>query len=288
VAQQAQLEYTGPDRNPRPAHFKPPKNSCDVHAHLYGPKAQFPYPKPLPRDEPPDAGYDEYMKMHEVLGIDRGVLTQSSRYGTDNSALLDALKRAKGALRGIVAAHVEDITDKFIAEHEPLGVRGIRIHKDEYRDIEEVSRRIAGAQWRVELVPTSIEEMVALRPVFERMKCGILIDQMGLPDASKGVEHPAFQGILSLVRDGLIWIKLSHPYHVTRQGPPYADVLPFAQALVDANKDRCLWGTDWPHPQRKWPTPNDGMLLDLLADWVPDEKIRNQILVDNPAKLNRF
>ncbi len=85
-----------------------------------------------------------------------------------------------------------------------------------------------------------------------------------------------------------MWIKLSHAYHVTDAGPPYADALPFAQALVQANKDRCLWGTDWPHPQKKYETPNDGLLLDLLADWVPDEKVRNQILVDNPAKLNRW
>src|SRR4051812_15081578 len=127
----AELEYKGPDRNTKPARFKPPANACDCHAHIYGPKAKFPYPRPLPRDEPPDAGFEDYMKMHEVLGIDRGVLTQPSRYQTDNAALLDALDRAP-VLCGIVAMHAEDITDKVIADLEPRGVRGIRIHKEEF------------------------------------------------------------------------------------------------------------------------------------------------------------
>ncbi len=284
---EGKYEYKGPDFNPRPARFKPPANAADVHAHLYGPKATYPYPRPLPRDEPPDATLEDYQKMHRVLGVDRGVITQTSRYGTDNAALLDALDRDK-KLCGIVAIHTHDITEKIVADLEPRGVRGIRIHKAELDELPEVSDRIHEAGWRIEIVPPATEDIVRLRPVFEKLRCGILVDQMGMPNGNKGVDDPRFQAILSMVRDGLIWIKLSHPYHVTSEGPPYADVLPLAQALVEANADRCLWGTDWPHPQRKWPMPNDGELLDLLADWVPDEATRNKILVDNPQKLNHF
>src|ERR1700722_17327870 len=111
--------YVGPDPNPRPARFRPPKNSCDCHAHIFGPKARFPYPRPLPMDEPPDAGFEAYMRMHEVLGIDRGVLTNSGRYGHDNSALLDALDRGNGSLRGVVSLPTREITDKVVAELEP-------------------------------------------------------------------------------------------------------------------------------------------------------------------------
>ena len=34
--------------------------------------------------------------------------------------------------------------------------------------------------------------------------------------------------------------------------------------------------------------PNDGDLVDLLALHVPDESVRNRILVDNPARLYGF
>ena len=110
---------------------------------------------------------------------------------------------------------------------------------------------------------------------------------MGTPDPTQSLQQHSFQQIVAMVREGVLWIKLSHAYLVSKAGPPYADVLPFAQALVAANPARCLWGTDWPH-NTKWETPNDGFLLDLLADWVPDEETRNRILVDNPNVLNRF
>jgi predicted TIM-barrel fold metal-dependent hydrolase len=232
------------------------------------------------------------MRMHEVLGIERGVLTQSSQYKEDNRAVLDALARGAPHLRAIVFFHAEHINDKLLADLDPKGAVGIRIHHEEFGELEAISERIADAGWRVEIVPPSIEVLVELRPTFERMRCGIMVDQMGLPDASKGVEHPTFQAVLSMVRDGLIWVKLSHPYHGSRQGPPYDDILPFAQALVDANAAQCVWGTNWPHGQKRWrkdwERPQDGKLLDLLVKWVPDEATRNRILVDNPAKLNRF
>jgi 2-pyrone-4,6-dicarboxylate lactonase len=34
--------------------------------------------------------------------------------------------------------------------------------------------------------------------------------------------------------------------------------------------------------------PNDGDLVDLLAEWMPDEVTRHRILVDNPCTLYGF
>src|ERR1700722_6727752 len=134
MAEENEASYTGPDPNPRPAKFRPPKNSCDSHSHLYGPVAKFPYPDGI--TPPPDAGFEGYMRMHEVLGIDRGVLTQSSQYKTDNRAVLDALERGAPNLRAIVALHPEDITDKVLADLDAKGARGIRMHHEELRDLE--------------------------------------------------------------------------------------------------------------------------------------------------------
>ena len=49
-----------------------------------------------------------------------------------------------------------------------------------------------------------------------------------------------------------------------------------------------VWGSDWPHPTERDNKPNDAVLFDLIADWAPDEALRKQLLVDNPAALYGF
>ena len=110
----------------------------------------------------------------------------------------------------------------------------------------------------------------------------------GLPGLT-GLTTPGFQTLLGLVEDGQCWVKLSGAYRITSQPrPPFSDVAPFAQSLVRANPDQIIWGTDWPHPHIPTAMPNDGSLLDLLAQWVPDESTRTKILVENPERLYGF
>ncbi|MGF1525326.1 MAG: amidohydrolase family protein, partial [Candidatus Competibacterales bacterium] len=112
---------------------------------------------------------------------------------------------------------------------------------------------------------------------------------MGHMPPGLGVQHPSFQALLRLVARGNTWVKLSGAYRLTAQRhPPYDDVAPLAQALVATNPERLVWASDWPHPAVTIPMPNDGALLDMLADWVPDPGQQRQILVDNPAKLYGF
>jgi 2-pyrone-4,6-dicarboxylate lactonase len=52
---------------------------------------------------------------------------------------------------------------------------------------------------------------------------------------------------------------------------------------VSARPDRLIWGSDWPHlPDGQRDT---GELLNLLADWAPDEADRHRILVESPGRL---
>jgi predicted TIM-barrel fold metal-dependent hydrolase len=84
-----------------------------------------------------------------------------------------------------------------------------------------------------------------------------------------------------------IWVKLSGPYHISRQPPLAPDIPAFAQKMVEVAPDRLLWGTDWPHPTAAW-IPDDGDLVDMLSSWVPDERVRNRILIANPTRLYDF
>lgn len=271
-----------------PAKFRPPPKAAECHAHVFGPFSKWPTGRPT--SEQP---YEAYVRMHEILGIERGVLTQPSHYGVDNSCMLDAMARSNGNVKGIIATELETLTDKEILRLDALGVRGIRIGRRapvglKLDDLEAAAERLKGSGWHFEIPPPAGFNLADLRKRIEKLPIPVLFEMLGSPDVKKGLEQPSFQALLGMMRDNLVWVKLSHPYQLAPY--PYKETIPFAQALVDANPRRCVFGTDWPHPgpQHEPPVPDDGYLLDLLAEWVPDRATRDRILVDNPAEIHRF
>ena len=280
---------------PRPSKFKPPSGACNTHAHVFGPYSKYPLRGSRKTAEGP---LPMYQRMLDVLHFDRGGLTQPSHYGTENSCMLDALAatKSKGHIKGIVVMRPESLTDAEISRLDALGVRGVRFRDEpidngpSYDDLEAVGERIKGTGWHFEFTPTKgLEALVALRPRLEKLPAIAVFEQMGgSPNVELGVEHKTFQALLGMVRDGLVWVKLSHPYHLTDY--PYAKALPFAQALVAANVKRCIFATDWTHPraQEHGAVPDDGFLVDLFPEWVPNPAHQKTILVDNPAELYRF
>ena len=92
--------------------------------------------------------------------------------------------------------------------------------------------------------------------------------------------------LLRLVGEGHVYVKLSAPYRLSDRFPDYPDARPFHEALLRANPQPLMWGTDWPHPSIPGEImPDDVHLLDLLCQWTPDEQVRRCILVDTPARL---
>jgi D-galactarolactone isomerase len=118
----------------------------------------------------------------------------------------------------------------------------------------------------------------------------IVFDHLAHIPQPDGVKHPLFVKVTTLMDKGRTWMKLSGAYADTKVGPPsYADSSAVARAYAKAFPERCVWGSDWPHPtEQQKQLPDDALLFDLLADWVPDEKTRNRILVDNPTTLYDF
>jgi predicted TIM-barrel fold metal-dependent hydrolase len=156
--------------------------------------------------------------------------------------------------------------------------------------LEPVAKRIAPMGWHVQF-NMSAEMMLAVKDVLNRLPCQIVFDHLAHIPQPAAAGHPAFAVVADLLQKGKAWVKLSGAYQDTKVGPPtYADTIPLAQAYVKAAPERLVWGSDWPHPseQSKPALPDDAVLFDLLAQWVPDETVRNRILVDNPAKLYGF
>ena len=282
-----------PMRDPHPpTRFDPPAGACDAHCHVFGPARRFPF-APDRAYTPPDSGFEELVALHDRMGLTRAVLVQASCHGTDNSALLDALRRARGRLAGV--AMIDETTDdEQLAEMHEVGVRGIRFNF--VRHLEErvgaarvlaLAERVSSLGWHVEL-HFDAEQIPGHRELFDRLDAPFIIDHMGRVKASGGLDQEPFRFLRELLAgEERAWVKVSGAERLTVSGPPYEDVAPLARALIDVAPDRILWGTDWPHPNVPQ-MPDDGDLVDLLADFAPDQGTRNRILVDNPQRLYDF
>ena len=286
----------GPDPNPRKPKLKLPPRACDSHAHIMGPKTRYAY-SPARIYTPPDCLLPDYLKMLATLGVERAVLVQPSVYGTDNTVMLEAMKAAGDRFRG-VAVVAENISDTELKKLDAAGVRGVRVNIVDVKDrkpgtlpmdmLKKLALLVAPLGWHMEFLMHA-DEFPDLDRAFAGFPVDIVLGHLGYMKTDKGLANAGFQALLNLMKAGRAWVKLTGPSRITTSGGlPYADVVPYARALVDANPERVIWGTDWPHVIIKTPMPNDGDLADLLSDWIPDARQREQVLVRNPEKLYGF
>jgi predicted TIM-barrel fold metal-dependent hydrolase len=286
-----------PPREPTRPLVAPPPNACDTHCHVFGPAARFPYAGDRSYT-PPDAPLAKYLAMLGTLGFDRGALVQGSAHGRDNSAMLDALEREPKRLRGVAVADAGTPPAELRRWH-ALGVRGLRFNHF-FRDGQlhyrggvplDAARALAPAMkelgWHLQLW-IDVKDLPDTIPILKEIGLPVVIDHMGRTDARAGTAAPGFQSLVRLLGDGGCWVKLSGAHRVSQAAPDYPDAKPLHEALVAANPDQCVWGSDWPHPRMESEMPNAGHLLDLFNEWTPDDAIRRRILVANPAKLYDF
>lgn len=270
----------------------PPQGACDCHSHIFGPVDRFPY-SPDRKYTPPDASIEAYAQMLATLGLTRAVIVQPSIYGVDNRATLDAIKTLGRNFRGVAVIDPDTITRAELEEMQQIGIRGVRVNQAydtvlDMNHLHKVVEKIQPLGWHLQIF-ANINKIPDFAEVLGDLPVEIVIDHMGFVKASEDILAPRFQEFLTLLEQGKCWVKLSGAYRLTAKNEiPYSDVTPLAKALVAANPERCVWGTDWPHPHMDISVPNDGDLLDLLSLWVPDEQQRAKILVDNPARLYGF
>ncbi|SDF61142.1 amidohydrolase family protein [Sporomusa acidovorans] len=269
------------------------ENACDCHHHIYDP-VRFPYVPEDTRNQPP-ATVDVYRMLQKRLGTTRNVIIQPSAYGTDNSCLLDALKQMGHNSRG-VAVIDKNISDSELQKMHKSGVRGIRFNistgaTNDGELILSLAERVNQLGWHVSFW-MSADDTVKMADLLQKLPTPIVFDHRGHIPQPAGISHPAFKVICNLIDKGKTWIKLSGLYQDSKVGEPtYSDTVKVGQAYVQYAPERMVWGSDWPHPSEfsaRKPMPNDASIMDLLAEQVPDERIRKMILVDNPEALFGF
>jgi 2-pyrone-4,6-dicarboxylate lactonase len=276
--------------NPAKPTFKVPAGAVDAHCHVFGPADAFPY-APERKYTPCNASKEKLFELRDYLGFTRNVIVQASCHGRNNDALVDALKAAGELARG-VAVISPDISDNELKAMDEAGVRAVRFNfvkrlvdatpKEVFLGIAE---RIAKLGWHI-VVYFEAPDLEELKPFLQQLPTTVVIDHMGRPDVTKGVDHPDFQSFVSLLEENHnMWTKVSCPERLTVTGPPYEDVIPFARHLVQNFPDRVLWGTDWPHPNMKSHVPDEGVLVDVLPKIAPTADLQHALLVDNPMRL---
>lgn len=281
----------GPVASPSPPNWTLPPGAWDTHFHVLGPQSKFPY-SPGRKYTPPDASLDDCLRMHDALGISRGLVVHANTHGFDNAVDLDAVERSGGRYLAVVRLDASATRTECERLHEK-GARGVRFAFNpqhggslNHAVFDHVLDCIHGLGWFVEL-HFEADALPGLKDWLARIPAPVVIDHLGRIDPSLGMAQTPFGVLLELARRDNIWVKCSGADRITRVGPPYADVRPFAHRLLEIAADRVLWGSDWPHTgvfdaERM---PDDGRLLDALFDFAPDEAVRHGILVSNPCRL---
>jgi D-galactarolactone isomerase len=274
----------------QPPRLAAPANACDCHMHIYD-AARFLPLRPAARVQT-QASVAQYRLLQRRLGTSRTVIVTPAVYETDNRVTLDAIAQLGGA-RGVAVVH-PTVTDAELKRLAEGGIRGIRFTQFDPATavttldmIEPLARRAADLGWHVQ-IHMRADQIAAVESLWERLPSTMVFDHLGRLPQPVGLDHPAFTIVRRLIDRGRTWVKLSGAYLDTKAGPPaYADATAVARAFVAAAPERMVWGSDWPHPTETQ-KPDDAVLFDLLAAWVPDAATRHRVLVSNPETLYGF
>jgi 2-pyrone-4,6-dicarboxylate lactonase len=269
-----------------------PPGACDAHFHVFGPRERFPFAAERSYTPAGDAPKETLFALHAHLGIERGVVVQSAAHGFDNSAAADLIAHGKGNYAGVALVRT-DIPDSELEKLDRQGFCGARFHYMDHlgaaapiHDVLGLAKRLAALRWHLQ-IHVDAKRLEELAPALKRSPVPVVIDHMARIDASLGLDQKPFRTLLELLEDEKFWVKVSGSERASRERAPWRDAVPFARKLVAERGSRALWGTDWPHPNLK-EVPDDGLMVDLLAEIAPAEAERRALLVDNPQRLYRF
>jgi len=302
----AKFLAAGASQPSAPVNFAVPPNACDCHTHIFGDPRQFPWFSGRSYT-PESASVAEMRALHRALHMDRVVIVNPSVYGADNSCTLDAMRQLGPRARGI--AVIDDKTSLAqLEEMDRAGIRGIRLNFENFgqtnpdvarKTFQSAVGRMAGRKWHIQIY-TRLAVIESLHKEIMAAPVPVVLDHFGGAKASLGTGQPGFDTLLDLVRSGKAYVKVSGAYRSSDKAPDYPDMAPLAKALIAANSQRMVWGSDWPHPTGGAQAGHsasdlapllqidDGRLLNQLPVWAPDPAIREAILVDNPARLYGF
>jgi predicted TIM-barrel fold metal-dependent hydrolase len=258
---------------------------------VFGPAVKFPY-DPKASYTPDDAPFEDLVRLHDRLGLQRAVIVHASCHGPDMRVTLDAIARSARRYRG-TAIIDESCGDRQFQKMHEGGIRAVRFNfvkhlggRPDMGFFRKTVERLKAMGWHL-VLHLDAQDLVEFESTFRTLPVPFVIDHMGRVKAADGLDQPPFKVLLGALRNEKCWVKICGAERVSSLGPPFTDAVPFGRALVAAAPERVLWGTDWPHPNVKW-LPDDAALVDLLPQMAPEPAQQAKILVENPARLYGF
>ena len=283
---------------PSKPRFVPPPLACDSHIHLFGDSAIHKL-DPDRSYTPPLATMADADRLHSHLGFARCVIVHGSAYGANHAVMLEALRAQPQRFRGVAVLRA-DTPNAMIKDLHEAGTRGFRVNlfqrhgKKVYRggagleDAEALAPKVRDLGWHVQAW-LDAEDLPELAPRLFALGLDVVVDHMGRITTDRGIQSPGFSYLRKQLAAGKVWCKLSGADRITVAGPPYEDAVLYGRALMQANPDRVVWGTDWPHVNYFDGTiPDDGVLTDLIPRYAPSAAEQKRLLVENPAELYGF
>jgi 2-pyrone-4,6-dicarboxylate lactonase len=289
----AAADVLAPDARLRPPKRALPRGTVDCHAHIFDRFDRYPL-APGRKYMPPLCTREAWLALHAALGVASGVQVHATPYGFDNSITLDFLAEHRGRFVGVAAIH-PDLNEADLKRLDAGGFRAARL-MDQFANgattanLEAIARRVAPYGWHIEINIAKASDWVALEPRLRACPVPLVFDHFGRVRGSEGVNSTGFAVIRRLLteRDDC-WTKISSWYRLSDDGTKnYDDMRPLVQALLAERPDRCVWGSNWPHPGLRKFMPNDIDLVDLLESWLPNDAVRELLFVANAMQLYRF
>lgn len=269
-------------------------HNVDCHAHIIDP-VRFPFSDTPGYKPRPDEGgtREEFCAVLDRHGVNHGVLIQVSGYGTDNGAILDAIKTYPKRFKAIVQID-PDASDRKLEDLASAGAIGVRFNLVNREpdlllrpEAPRLLQRLKALGWFAQIYADDAQWLLAA-PVLRASGIRVLVDHLGVRDISAGIGQKGFRAVLALGRDGLATAKLSSLFRVSGSVTGFEDLDPFVDELVRAfGVGGCIWGSDWPFinvPTR----PNYADLITPLSRWFPDDGDRQRVLARNPRRLFGF
>lgn len=264
-----------------------PAGTCDCHFHVFEDVARYPLAEGRSYTPAP-APMTDYRRMMGVTGIERAVLVQPSVYGSDHTLFVDILKEHAAWMRGVAVVRA-DTPEQDLELWHRVGSRGTRVNAlyaagAPVAEIEAIVQRIRPYGWHVQ-VCIDVDAQPDLLGRIVEMGAPVVVDHIGHLPAESAARSRGFASLVSLLREGRVWAKLSGPYRLSAQRTGFSEVRPLVDRLVEANPGRLVWGSDWPHPSIAAPMVNDTDLANVACEWLGDAALRQQVLVANPSQL---
>jgi predicted TIM-barrel fold metal-dependent hydrolase len=285
-------ELGGWDDEPKVPRFKMPPHATDCHVHLVGPAKRFPFVGERAR-RAYYAPKEVLREIHGRLGVERCVVVHGVAHGQNVAVTLDALFTANGRYRATMPADPA-VTDQRLQELDASGFRAVRFNfmkrlgGPPARDVFlRTAERIAPLGWHV-LIHMDAHEIFQHEDMLRASKAPLLFDHVLRLDPSRGAAQEPFERLVAFLKDGRDWVKISALEKFSKEKYPFRDICGIAAALMDAAPDRCIWGTDWPHPDVVPGPTNDADLADLIPSYAPTAALQSKLLVENPARLYGF